>query len=48
MGKVSANRWLEEIVAVCCRVRAAGLGGDTALAHPYLPFPFVPLLKLPL
>lgn len=40
MGKGSANRWLEEIAAVCCLVRAAGLEGDTALAHPYLPFPF--------
>lgn len=29
-------------------VCAAGLWGDTALAHPCPPFPFVPLLKLPL
>lgn len=41
MGKDSANRWLEEIVAVCCLVCAAGPEGDTALPHPYLPFPFV-------
>lgn len=35
MGKDSANRWLEEIEDVYYLVRASGLEGDTALAHPY-------------
>lgn len=46
MGKDSANRWLEEIEDVYYLVRASGLEGDTALAHPYVGFFIFSLLKL--
>lgn len=42
MGKDSANRWLEEIEDVYYLVRASGLEGDTALAHPYAASHFFP------
>lgn len=46
MGKDSANRWLEEIEDVYYLVRASGLEGDTALAHPYVGFFIFSFLKL--